>query len=75
MVGRNVIELFAKDYPKDYPEPESVVRILRKGMKVKEIPVIMKEREGGVSSISLSKSVYYMIKVPLAILIERIRKE
>lgn len=75
MVGRNVIELFAEDYPKDYPEPESVVRILRKGMKVKEIPVIMKEREGGVSSISLPKSVYYMIKVPLAILFERIRKE
>lgn len=75
MVGRNVIELFAADYPKDYPEPESVVRILQKGMQVKEIPVIMEARAGGVSSISLSKSVYYMIKVPLAILFERIRKE
>ena len=75
MIGRNVLEIFARDYPKDYPEPESVVMILRKGLKVEEIPVIMKEREGGVSSISLKKSIYYMIKVPLAILIERIRKE
>lgn len=74
MVGRNAMELFAVDYPRDYPEPESVVAILRRNMKVEEIPVIMKEREGGVSSISLKKSIYYMIKVPLAILIERIRK-
>ena len=48
--------------------------VLRKGMTVREIPVVMHEREGGVSSISPKKSVYYMIKVTLAILIERIRK-
>ena len=74
MVGRNVINIFARDYPKDYPEPESVVAVLRKNMIVKEIPVIMREREGGVSSISPRKSVYYMVKVTLAILIEQIRK-
>ena len=74
MIGRNAMALFAVDYPRDYPEPESVVAVIRRGMKVEEIPVIMKEREGGVSSISLKKSVYYMIKVTLAILIERIRK-
>lgn len=74
MIGKNVLAIFAEDYPKDYPEPESVVAILRRGMKVKEIPVIMNEREGGVSSISMKKSVYYMVKVTLAILIERIRK-
>ena len=74
MAGRNVIELFSKDYPRDYPEPESVVAILRKGLKVAEGPVIMREREGGVSSISMKKSVYYMVKVTLAILIERIRR-
>lgn len=74
MVGRNVINIFARDYPKDYPEPESVVAVLRKKMIVKEIPVIMRERKGGVSSISPKKSIYYMIKVTLAILIERIRK-
>lgn len=74
MVRRNVIEIFAKDYPRDYPEPESVVAVLRKKLIVKEIPVIMHEREGGVSSISPKKSIYYMIKVTLAMLIERIRK-
>lgn len=74
MIGKNVIELYASDYPKDYPEPESVVAVLRRGMKVKEIPVVMKSRQGGVSSINPSKSVYYMIKVTLAILVESIRK-
>ena len=51
-----------------------MVAILRQKKNVEEIPVIMKAREGGVSSISPKKSVYYMIKVTLAILIERIRK-
>ena len=74
MVNRSVRKMFAYDYPKDYPEPESVVTVLRKGKKVDEIPVIMKAREGGVSSISPRKSVYYMLKVSLAILIECIRK-
>lgn len=74
MVNRDVMQLFAYDYPKDYPEPESVVAILRRGKNVEEIPVIMKERQGGISSISPKKSIYYMIKVTLAILIERIRK-
>lgn len=73
MVGENVLQIFAEEYPKDYPEPETVVGVLRRGMKVEEIPVIMHEREGGVSSISMKKSVYYMVKVSLAIIIERIR--
>lgn len=74
MINRDVIKIFAVDYPRDYPEPESVVAILRQKKNVREIPVIMKAREGGVSSISPKKSVYYMIKVTLAILIECIRK-
>lgn len=73
MIGKRVIELYAHDYPKDYPEPESVVAAIRKGMKVEEIPVVMRERQGGESSISMNKSVYYMFKVTLAILVERLR--
>ncbi|RHN19244.1 glycosyltransferase family 2 protein [Dorea formicigenerans] len=73
MIGRNVMEIFSEDYPRDYPEPESIVAVLRKNMKIEEIPVVMLERQGGVSSISPKKSIYYMIKVTLAILIERIR--
>lgn len=74
MIGRNVMEIFSEDYPRDYPEPESIVAVLRKNMKIEEIPVVMLERKGGVSSISPKKSIYYMVKVTLAILIERIRK-
>ena len=74
MCNRKVMELFIKDYPKDYPEPETVSRLLRHKYKVKEVPVVMRERQAGVSSISsLGKSVYYMCKVSLAILIERLR--
>lgn len=74
MGNRKIIEQFANAYPKDYPEPETVVAILDKGKKVAEMPVVMRAREEGVSSISLKKSVYYMIKVTLAMIIERIRK-
>ena len=73
MCNRKVMELFVKDYPRDYPEPETVCRLLRKKCKVVEMPVVMRERVNGVSSISPTKSIYYMVKVSLAILIERMR--
>ena len=70
MVNRDVITIFSKEYPRDYPEPESIVTLLRMNKKVLEIPVQMKERQGGISSIRFWNSIYYMIKVSLAILIE-----
>lgn len=73
MVNRSVIELFAKDYPKDYPEPESVTTVLRRKKKVEEIPVVMNAREAGVSSISPVNAVYYMIKVTAAVVVAAIR--
>lgn len=74
MCGRRVMELFVKDYPRDYPEPETVCRLLRHKFKVKEVPVVMRSRVGGKSSLASAKSsVYYMVKVTLAILIERLR--
>lgn len=73
MVNRDIMALFAERYPRDYPEPESVVTILTQGKKVKEVPVIMNERAEGVSSISPKKSIYYMIKVSVAIFIAKIR--
>lgn len=69
MIGRDVIKLFAKDYPRDYPEPESIVNILCRKKKVVEVPVLMRERQGGVSSIRMGKSIYYMVKVSLAIIL------
>lgn len=74
MANREVIRIYANDYPKDYPEPESVVTILKKNKKVAEVPVVMRERKEGVSSISLNRSIYYMVKVTLAILMEKLRK-
>ena len=74
MVGKELVELFAQDYPWDYPEPESVVEVLLLKKKVVEIPVIMKERQGGISSIQTRRSIYYMIKVSLAILFAKFRK-
>ncbi|HHJ9836712.1 TPA: glycosyltransferase family 2 protein, partial [Streptococcus pyogenes] len=59
LIDRSLIERFANHYPDDYPEPETVVDVLVSHFKVKEIPVVMNERQGGVSSISLTKSVYY----------------
>ena len=72
VVNKKYIEVFSKDYADDYPEPEAIVAVTLRGGKVTEAPVIMREREGGVSSISPFKSIYYMIKVSLAILLYRI---
>ncbi len=69
MINRKLISVFAFEYPKDYPEPESIVTILTDKYVAKEIPVLMNERTEGVSSISPKKSIYYMIKVTIAILI------
>ena len=71
-VNRRFIELFAEAYPDDYPEPEVIVTAKLYGAKIKEVPVVMRERTTGKSSINLKRSVYYMIKVSLAIIICRI---
>lgn len=70
--NKKIIEEFAKEYPKEYPEPESTVSLLVNGYKVKEVPVSMNERTGGKSSINVWKSVDYMVKVVLAIIIDSI---
>ncbi|WP_435925838.1 glycosyltransferase family 2 protein [Paenibacillus sp. DYY-L-2] len=72
--NRRVIQFFSEKYPTDYPEPETIVTLLRNELKVVEVPVIMNSRENGVSSINKIKAVYYMIKVSLAILIDYFRE-
>lgn len=71
--NRRIIREFAEWYPKDFPEPESIVTLLRRGYKVVEVPVRMRERQGGKSSINTKASFYYMIKVTMAILFARFR--
>lgn len=67
--SRELICFFSANYAQDYPEPEAVISSLRNGFKIMEVPVVMKERQSGVSSISPLKSVYYMIKVTIAMLL------
>lgn len=73
-VDRRCIELFAKEYAQDYPEPEALICAAMHGVRIREVPVRMKERSGGTSSISGLKSAYYMIKVTLALAIARMSK-
>ncbi|SDA72966.1 hypothetical protein SAMN02910275_02431 [Butyrivibrio sp. INlla18] len=68
-VNKKFISLFSFDYPQDYPEPEAIMISSRNNAVIKEIPVIMRERDTGESSINLKKSMYYMCKVSLAIVI------
>ena len=75
IVNRKFIKLYSKEYAQDYPEPEAIVFANIHGAKIAEIPVIMNERLGGKSSISPFKSIYYMIKVSLAIILYRITLE
>jgi glycosyltransferase involved in cell wall biosynthesis len=68
------VALFARVYPHDYPEPEAIVLACRAGLRLCEIPVQMLPRVGGQSSITPLRSVYYMFKVVLAILINLLRE-
>ena len=70
--GPAMTEYFAQNYAADYPEPESNLAACLAGFRVGEVPVIMRERQGGVSSISSFKSAYYMIKVSLSLIIDRL---
>lgn len=77
-VNRKYIKIYAEAYAQDYPEPEAIVAAAMRGGRIKEVPVVMHERKGGQSSIHSWKSVYYMIKVSIAIILYRLtfnRKE
>jgi glycosyltransferase involved in cell wall biosynthesis len=69
LYNRRAIELFARDYPHDYPEVEAVVMLHHHRLRMREVPVKMYMRGGGRSSIGTGKSAYYMVKVLLAIVV------
>jgi glycosyltransferase involved in cell wall biosynthesis len=70
--SKELTSFFAKNYAQDYPEPEAIVAATVNGYRVKDVAVKMREREGGVSSINAIRSLYYMIKVSLALIFVRI---
>jgi glycosyltransferase involved in cell wall biosynthesis len=74
LYNRRAIELFAHDYPHDYPEVEAVLMVHHHQLRMRETPVKMLERGGGVSSIRSGKSAYYMVKVLLALFVGLVRR-
>ena len=68
-VNRRFIREYAEHYAQDYPEPEALLYAGLRGATIKEVPVQMQERQSGKSSISAFKSIYYMIKVSLALVL------
>lgn len=73
-LNRRAIALFAADYPHDYPEVEATVMVFKHRLRLKEVPVAMREREAGDSSITPLRSVYYMLKVSLALFVGLFRR-
>ena len=73
--NQRAIRLFAQVYPHDYPEPEAIVVLHRSGLSMCEVPVKRRVREHGKSSITATRSAYYMLKVTLAICINVLRRQ
>ena len=68
------IALFAEEFPHDYPEVEATLVALRSGLRLAQVQVEMRERETGSSSITFVRSVYYLVKVTLALLVASLRR-
>ncbi len=73
-VNRRVIEYYTRQYPEDYPEVEALVLVHKQGMRIREVPVVMRERTSGRSSITPVRSAYYMVKVMLAVFVDLLKK-
>jgi glycosyltransferase involved in cell wall biosynthesis len=73
--NKKALEILFCDYPDDYPEPEAVYILIKSGLRVTEIGATMNERQGGRSSITFLKSLFYMVKVFLAIFIRMMKKK
>ena len=73
-MNRAVLSIFAQYYPDDYAEAEALVFVYRHGLRAAEVPVDMRPRQGGQTSISPRKAAYYIVKVSLAIFIGLFKK-
>lgn len=72
--NRKVIRAFAHWYPEDYPEPEVILLLHRAGYRIAEVPVSMRQRRNGASSISSLKGIFYVAKVSLCLLLDLARQ-
>jgi len=73
-LNRKALDLFAADYPHDYPEVEGMVMTIKHRLRLREVPVLMREREHGRSSITALRSIYYMAKVLTALFVGLFRR-
>ncbi|MFH1360052.1 MAG: glycosyltransferase family 2 protein [Candidatus Omnitrophota bacterium] len=73
--NQKMIRLFADDYPTDFPEPEEIMMAKKAGVRFQEVPVEMRKRQQGLSSIRYLSTLYYMIKVTFAILMNTLKKK
>ena len=71
--NKRMIKLFARHYPSDFPEPEAIVVAQHFNARITELPVVMRKRQGGASSIKYFKSLYYMMKVTVAIILDMLK--
>ena len=67
--NKKLTAFYVENYAQDYPEPEAIISALKNGFKVSEAPVVMRERDGGTSSISAIHAGYYMVKVVLSLIV------
>lgn len=72
--NRRAIEFLAHHYPIDFPEPESIVMLLKNGYKIKEVPVEMRKRQGGISSVIHWRAAYFMTSISIAIIISALKR-
>ncbi len=73
VTGKKLTAFYASEYAQDFPEPEAILSALMNGYRIKEAPVLMKERGGGITSINALKSPYYMVKVLLSLVVGRLK--
>ena len=73
-MDQKVLRLFSEEYPSDYPEVEALVSAHKNGLRFEEIPTIMRDRQGGISSIGILSAMYYMTKVTLAVTVGVFRR-
>lgn len=73
--GKKALHLFSEQYPDDFPEVDSIVVACKNGLRISEVPVHMRQRHSGSSSITMRASAYYMVKVALSLLVNAMRKK
>lgn len=76
LTSGSAIELFSREYPVEYlgDTVESLVLAHKAGYSIKEVPVVMVQRETGAPSQNLIKSTWYLIRATIVVILSLIHK-